>query len=72
MKVTGCLTHLSSEEDLILRLVQYCHDDNRVSSWVGDVMQPFPDEDKVGESLNAKRERDGQSGTRSPTSIIRQ
>ncbi len=25
---------------------------------MGDVMQPFPGEDKVGESLNAKRERE--------------
>lgn len=36
-------THVSTEEDFVLRLIQYRRDDNRVSPWMDNIMQSFPD-----------------------------
>ena len=35
-------THTSAKKDFVLRLIQYRHDDNRVSPWMGDIMQSLP------------------------------
>ncbi len=35
-------THVASEENFVLCLVQNRNNDNRVSPWVSDVMQSFP------------------------------
>jgi hypothetical protein len=39
-------THVSAKEDFVLRLIQYRCDDNRVSPWMGDIMQSLPDKER--------------------------
>jgi hypothetical protein len=38
-------THIPAKEDFVLRLIQHCRDDNRVSPWMGDIMQSLPDKE---------------------------
>jgi hypothetical protein len=37
-------TDVPSKENFVLRLIQDCHDDNRVGPWMGDIMQSLPGE----------------------------
>ena len=40
------MTNISAKEDLVLRLIQYRRDDNRVSPWMGDIMQSLTDKQR--------------------------
>ena len=50
-------THVSAKEDFVLRLIQYRRDDNRVSPWMGDIMQSLPDKERCcRRTCNTKKE----------------